>query len=141
MQITAFSSLNAKQTFHYPTGENEDCLISSPYNDYCAAHTAINAAASLGDRVLLFAFNRLWLRSDLLQTANTRNEQVFLARNARDFWAQCRARDFRFILFDDILFKACKSMFESIPEGIILRELYRGDHLFAYEIIQEKVIR
>jgi hypothetical protein len=131
-----FLVFDTKQALHYPTDENEECLISSPYDDYCAAHMAINAAASLGDRVFLFAYNRLWLRPDLLQRANTRNEYLLLARNAKEFWAQCKARKFRFLLFDDILFKASSSIFESVPEGTVLRELYRANELTAWEIIQ-----
>jgi hypothetical protein len=133
-----FLVFDTKQTLHYPTDENEECLISSPYNDYCAAHMAINAAASQGDRVFLFAYNRLWLRPDLLQTANTRNEYLLLTRNTQDFWSQFQSKNFRFILFDSILFKSGTSILESAPEGTILRELYREKHLVAYEVMCQK---
>jgi hypothetical protein len=126
------------QTLHYPIGKNEDCLISSPYNDYCAAHTAINAAASAGDRMFLFAYNRFWLRPDLLQTASTQNEYKLLKLSTEDFWAQFQARNFRFVLFDAILFNAATNIFESAPEGIILRELHRAKHLVAYEVLHQR---
>jgi hypothetical protein len=129
---------DTRQTFQYPIGENEDCLISSPYNDDCEVQTAINAAASSGERVFLFAYNRFWLRPDLLETVNTQNEYKLLTQSTEDFWAKFRARNFRFILLDTILFNTATSILESAPEGIILRELHRANHLVAYEVLDQR---
>ena len=133
-----FRVFDTRQTFQYPIGMDEDCLISSPYNDDCEVHTAINAAASSGDRVFLFAYNRFWLRPDLLEAANTQNEYKLLTLSTEDFWAQFQARNFRFILFDTILFNTAAGILASAPEGIILRELERINHVVAYEILYQK---
>jgi hypothetical protein len=88
--------------------------------------------------VFLFAYNRFWLRPDLLETANTQNEYGLMVPSTEDFWAQFQARNFRFILFDTILFNTATRIIESAPEGIILRELHRANHLVAYEVLHQR---
>jgi hypothetical protein len=133
-----FRVFEIKQTFRYPTGVNEDCLISSPYNADCEIQTAINESASSGDRVFLFAYNRFWLRADLLETANTQKEYSQLTLSTEDFWTQFQPKDFRFVLYDTFHFNTATSILHAAPEGIILRELHRSKHLVAYEVLHQR---
>jgi len=114
---------------------NEKSFLYSEDITYSLSHKAINASADQGDRVLLFTYYRLWLRSDLLQKVST-SEELGLAINSGDkLWNFVREKKFRFILWDKNIFQLNPALFNSPPKDIQLKEIYRDPSLVAYKVI------
>ena len=133
-----FYTFDLNRTLNYPTGANEDCVLSSPSNSYCAAHKTINDAAAPDDRVLLLTYCRYWLRPDLLRKASTEEELENVREESGDFWSHVYQKDFRFILWDENIIQMDKKIFESPPAGTSVRQLFREGALVAYQVMHQK---
>jgi len=129
-----FNAFNPVQTARYLLDPGNTVLASSPMPSYCLAHLAINEAAQDDGRVFMFTYYRFWLRPELLMSISTNKEFGEMTSDMNTFWDRFREAGFKYFLADKNIFPHSKDFIEALPDGYILRPLYQGEVLSAYEL-------
>lgn len=82
-------------------GTFPECGLAS---GYCEPLSKLNDRAAQGDRVFFAGYYSYWLRSDLLQCRDNRQDELALvnAGSAEERWATLYARGFRYVVIDKV---------------------------------------
>lgn len=87
-----------KQTKRYLMGRLSECERDGTY---CRGSNELGNRAEPGERVLLAAYYRYWMRSDLLQCTSTEEELKQLrGKSAELFWLSLCQRGFEYVVID-----------------------------------------
>lgn len=119
-------------TKRYLTGRMSQCDRDG---EYCRSLTALNEQAEPGDRVLLAAYYRYWLRPDLLQCVSTEDELKDLReRSPEAFWLGAREGGFRYLAVDRTTHGSLMEnlKIENLPIWVSVALTYEKGNLLIY---------
>ena len=100
---------------NYVRGTLPACALASPY---CEPLTALNERAAPGDRVYFAGYFSYWLRPDLLQCRDDRQDWEALGKvnDGVNRWTELYARGFRYVVVDWTTHaEAHKALWSSAP--------------------------
>lgn len=122
-------------TLSYLRGPSEECARDG---EYCQAMAVINREARQGHRVFLASYQRYWLRGDLLQCVQNKDDMTVInAVTADRRWAKIYQRGFRFLLADPTTHSTFLDSLnlENPPSWLELTPLYEGEQLKVYRLV------
>jgi len=123
-----------KNTARYLVGRMSECERDGVY---CLAMEALNKQAEPGTRVFLAAWNRYWLRPDLLQCLfGEKDYPMVFGKTSEEKWLGIYKRGFRYLLADRI---AHSKMIESLdmaqpPPWLQIVPIFEVAHLSVYQL-------
>jgi len=138
-----FSSQNVpvfefRQTIQLLKGELSECQKSGDYGvlqPRCNAMVWLNENTKPGTRILTNAFHTYWLRSDLLQCANS-EFYPDEPDNVSVLWEQIYKQGYHYLLFDADYAKYLQGLnIENPPQWVNLIKVFEHDPMGIYEIV------
>ncbi len=119
----------------YAKGEFSQCKLAS---EYCPSLTAVNRLAAPGARIYFAGYYSFWLRADLLQCRQAREDEKVLAssKTMSDKWAKLFEHGFEYVIIDKATHRSELASFETLPTPawLDIEKILEDRRLLIYKI-------
>lgn len=128
----AFSPI---KTYQYLTGELGAC--GRDYYHYCQPQEFLNQETELGDRVLLAAYPRYWLRADLLQClGNYQDTSKIFSAPDDGYWLAMYQQGFSYLLVDSTTHAAFLDNLnvDKTPDWLVVQKIWEDEKTLVFHL-------
>ncbi len=119
----------------YAKGGFTQCELAS---EYCPSLTAVNRLAAPGARIYFAGYYSFWLRADLLQCRQAREDEKVLAssKTMSGKWAKLFEHGFEYVIIDKATHRSELATFETLPAPAWLEteKIWEDRRLLIYKI-------
>ncbi len=119
----------------YAKGEFSNCELAS---EYCPSLTAVNRLAAPGARIYFAGYYSFWLRADLLQCRQAREDEKVLAssKTMSGKWAKLFEHGFEYVIIDKVTHRSELASFETLPAPTWLEteKIWEDRRVLIYKI-------
>lgn len=119
----------------YAKGEFSECELASKY---CRPLTTLNQLAAPGARIYFAGYYSFWLRADLLQCRQTREDERVLAssQTTEARWATLFERGFGYVFVDRLTHRSALTSYDKtqVPDWLEIGNIWEDSHVVIYKI-------